>query len=79
MHFYPALTLESIKALSPEVRWSLLYHMDRIKARESLSFMNNVAACFVKDSKFKQALVAQAFKDDPVTHAIVLEALTRED
>lgn len=79
MHFYPGLGLEEVRVMCPQTRHALLCNIDRIKAREALSFMNTVSACFSKDKSYKIALAQQAFAGDDIALATYIETLTRSE
>ena len=82
MRFYGIQPTE-LAQLTEAQRRGLQLNIERIQARESLTFILNVTHVFPGEdghnNPYIKTLIGQAFVDDPRTHAIALEAMTRRD
>lgn len=80
MRFY-RISPSELAGLSDEDVRGLIANMPRISARERVAFILDIMAAMPSDAKeashYLITLVNQAYADDPESHAIILEAVSR--
>lgn len=77
MMYSGAVTLADLREMDDLEKLALLAHGHRIKARQRLDFMQDVASIFDKDSTLRSELVEVAFSNNPKQRDKFLEVLSR--